>query len=430
MSSIVTLCLSAGIQKTITFDSLKPGEVNRSRSYIYDASGKAVNSARVLVQLMEADDADRGLEDSLAFECAPDNKASDAFKACPPESACQTSSDNKASGAYKAPAAPDDITLICPLGKKNADFFLQLAARDGLNPEAVLIPGYTRECCTLLDEAAGEVTELVVEEPTPEDEAPVSDLLFTLRTALARASAFNRLEDSAPACQASSDNKASGTYRELEDSAASQNAAADRASGAFKAAGALPRTALLFAGSRPAFWPQDAIQQIALAAKKAGALFMADFRGNDLLSLLPASVRGECSLADKATSANKAASAFKACPPALTPDIIKINEAEFRETFMRGADELAAAICEKSRELGNIIVVTRGADSTLAADRGTLYECASEKVRAVNTIGCGDSFNAGFLYEYMTSCNVEMALKKGTWCAARNAERLSPGTIR
>lgn len=358
MSSIVTLCLSAGIQKTITFDSLKPGAVNRSRSYIYDAAGKAVNSARVLVQLQE-------LEDSAAFECAPDNKAS---------------------GAFKAPAAPDDITLICPLGKKNADFFLQLAARDGLNPETVLIPGYTRECCTLLDEAAGEVTELVVEEPAPEGDAPVSDLLFTLRTALARASAFSGREDSASACQASS---------------------ADKASGTFKTAGALPRTALLFAGSRPAFWPQDVIQQIALAAKKAGALFMADFRGNDLLSLLDASAT-----------------------PALTPDIIKINEAEFRETFMRAPGELAAAICEKSRELGNIIVVTRGADSTLAADRGTLYECASEKVRAVNTIGCGDSFNAGFLYEYMTSGNVEMALKKGTWCAARNAERLSPGTIR
>lgn len=404
MSSIVTLCLSAGIQKTISFDSLKTGAVNRSRSYIYDAAGKAVNSARVLVQLMEADDADRGRADSSAFESA---------------------AANKASGAFKAPAAPDDITLICPLGKKNADFFLQLAARDGLNPEAVLIPGYTRECCTLLDDATGEVTELVVEEPAPEGDAPVSDLLFTLRTALARASAFGGLEDSASACQASS---------------------ADKAATTFKTAGALPRTALLYAGSRPAFWPQDVITQIALAAKKAGALFMADFRGNDLLSLLNASAK-----------------------PALTPDIIKINEAEFRETFMCTQDtdktgktdapagnnsekaqpaaaagsekaagcaastddagDLAAAICEKSRELGNILVVTRGADSTLAADRGTLYECASEKVHAVNTIGCGDSFNAGFLYEYMTSGNVEMALKKGTWCAARNAGQLSPGTI-
>lgn len=372
MSAIITLCLSAGIQKTISFDSLKTGAVNRSRSYIFDAAGKAVNSARVLTQLMELEAAD------------------------------------------KAAAVQNDVTLICPLGKKNADFFQQLAARDGLNPEAVLIPGYTRECCTLLDNATGEVTELVVEEPAPEGDAPVSDLLFTLRSALARASAFGGPAD--------------------------------------KAAGALPRTALLFAGSRPAFWPKDVIMQIALAAKKAGALFMADFRGDDLLSLLDTPDFLECANANKAAHAK----------PRLVPDIIKINEAEFRGTFMRGnfadsatgsentysaaetsagkaagyaectddTDSLAAAICEKSRELQNIIVVTRGADSTLAADRGTVYECASEKVHAVNTIGCGDSFNAGFLYEYMTSGDVARALEKGTWCAARNAERLSPGTIR
>lgn len=420
MSSIVTLCLSAGIQKTISFNSLKTGAVNRSRSYIYDAAGKAVNSARVLTQLMKLDS---------------ENKAAAAFKTCASESTCKAGSDSKAADTFKTPAAPDDVTLICPLGKKNADFFQQLAAHDGLNPEAVLIPGYTRECCTLLDDATGEVTELVVEEPSPEGDAPVSDLLFTLRSALARASAFSKLEDSgAVACKAGIDNQASAAFKAAGGSA-SVSGVDDKASVSCKTAGALPRTALLFAGSRPAFWPKDVITQIALAAKKAGTLFMADFRGDDLLSLLDT--------------------------PALTPDIIKINEAEFRETFMRGnfddsatgfektysaaatsagkaagyaectddTDSLAAAICEKSRVLGNIIVVTRGADSTLAADHGTLYECASEKVHAVNTIGCGDSFNAGFLYEYMTGGDVARALEKGTWCAARNAERLSPGKI-
>lgn len=410
MSAIVTLCLSAGIQKTISFDSLKTGAVNRSRSYIFDAAGKAVNSARVLTQLMELEAAD------------------------------------------KAAAAPNDVTLICPLGKKNADFFQQLAARDGLNPEAVLIPGYTRECCTLLDNATGEITELVVEEPAPEGDAPVSDLLFTLRSALARASAFSKLEDSgAVACKAGIDNQASAAFKAAGGSA-SVSGVDDKASVSCKTAGALPRTALLFAGSRPAFWPKDVITQIALAAKKAGALFMADFRGDDLLSLLDTADFRECANTNKAAHAK----------PRLVPDIIKINEAEFRGTFMRGnfadsatgsektysaaatsagkaagyaectddTDSLAATICEKSRELQNIIVVTRGADSTLAADHGTVYEYASEKVHAVNTIGCGDSFNAGFLYEYMTSGDVARALEKGTWCAARNAERLSPGTIR
>ena len=50
-------------------------------------------------------------------------------------------------------------------------------------------------------------------------------------------------------------------------------------------------------------------------------------------------------------------------------------------------------------------------------------------VKALNTTACGDSFNAGFIYEYLKSKNFEQALKKGTWCAARNAESEAPGSI-
>ena len=46
-----------------------------------------------------------------------------------------------------------------------------------------------------------------------------------------------------------------------------------------------------------------------------------------------------------------------------------------------------------------------------------------------NTIGCGDSFNAGFLYEFLKSQNLEKALKMGTFAASRNAESLAPGSI-
>ena len=109
------------------------------------------------------------------------------------------------------------------------------------------------------------------------------------------------------------------------------------------------------------------------------------------------------------------------------PSIIKINAREYETTFGEPATE--QTICAKSRELGNIIVVTRGADSTLAADKGQFYECPSLKVKAVNTIACGDSFNAGFLYEYLSGGDIKKALEKGTWCAAQNAKSLVPGSI-
>ena len=116
---------------------------------------------------------------------------------------------------------------------------------------------------------------------------------------------------------------------------------------------------------------------------------------------------------------------------ASVPDIIKINEEEFRATFPELNNQpLNQAITEKSRELNNIIVVTRGTESTLAADRGSFSECATEKVSPLNTTACGDSFNAGFLYEYLQTRDLGKALQKGTWCAARNAENEAPGTLK
>ena len=48
---ILCICLSSTLQRTINFDSLRLEQVNRSKYYRLDASGKAVNSARVLNQL-------------------------------------------------------------------------------------------------------------------------------------------------------------------------------------------------------------------------------------------------------------------------------------------------------------------------------------------------------------------------------------------
>ena len=333
------LCLSAGIQKTISFECLTPGEVNRSKSYRYDASGKAINSARVLMQL----------------------------------------ADEIGSAAANSPAAGKDssvaasVSVVCPLGERNKDFFLEMANDDGLNVKVVPIPGFTRECCTLLDGKSGQTTELVVEEPVLEcDSAPFEEKLMNLLLAELG------LDDGEKA------------------------------------------DALLFSGSRPPFWSAGIIKRIAAAAKDNGILFMADFRGNDLLSILDE----------------------------YTPDIIKINEDEFWATFgttspatsgdgntnsasfaANPEEQLSRAITETSRHLNNIIVVTRGSKPTLAAEKGKPYHSMSERVNAINTIGCGDAYNAGFLYEYLATKDMEKSLEKGKWCASRNAECLRPGVL-
>ena len=169
---------------------------------------------------------------------------------------------------------------------------------------------------------------------------------------------------------------------------------------------ALPQVdAVLLAGSRPKIWSDDLYPTIAGMTHDAGKLFLADYIGEDMKRTLET--------------------------PGSLPDIIKINEEEFRATFPEYQElSLKDAICKKSGELSNIIVITRGKDSTYAGARGDFYECPTEVVTPLNTTACGDSFNAGFIYEFVKTRDLEASLKKGTWCAARNAELECPGAIR
>jgi fructose-1-phosphate kinase PfkB-like protein len=303
MKKILCICLSSTIQRTISFDSLTLTKVNRSKKYRQDASGKAVNSARVLTQLEEG--------------CA---------------------------------------TVVCPLGEKNLKTFTDDAARDNLNLLYTTIPGATRECWTLLDRTAGTTTELVVGEPVLESDEDKKAV------AAAEIKMLKVINDILPEVDA-----------------------------------------VLLAGSRPAIWSSDLYATISGMTQDAGKIFLADYIGQDLVKTLTTAV----------------------------PQIIKINEEEFRATFPElAALPLKDAILKKSEELQNIVVVTRGTEPTLAAVRSKYYEYPTEKVAALNTTACGDSFNAGFLYEYVRSGDIEAALKKGTWCAARNAELEAPGAIR
>ena len=83
----------------------------------------------------------------------------------------------------------------------------------------------------------------------------------------------------------------------------------------------------------------------------------------------------------------------------------------------------------RSITLNNVIIVTRGMKDTLAASSGVLSRESVEAVNAVNAIGCGDAFAAGFLMSWLSEQNIQDALAKGKWCATRNTFSLRPGSI-
>lgn len=303
MKKILCVCLSSTLQRTVSFKSLVLTNVNRSEHYNYYASGKAINSARVLTQLEKG-----------------------------------------------------SAISVCPIGQKNQQLFTELAARDDLEIRTVTIPGATRECWTLLDRTAGTTTEIVVGEP--EIDAPEEINTAEIKLLKLINNAFDEVDG------------------------------------------------VLLAGSRPGIWHDDLYATIAGMAKDNGKFFLADYIGKDMEKTLKTVV----------------------------PDVIKINDEEFCKTFLDDVavseEALKSAITEKSAELGNIIIVTRGVKSTFAAKNGEFAECPTEKVVPLNTTACGDSFNAGFIYEYLNNGDFISALKKGTWCAARNAELETPGAIR
>lgn len=105
------------------------------------------------------------------------------------------------------------------------------------------------------------------------------------------------------------------------------------------------------------------------------------------------------------------------------PDVIKPNQKELSELVGReiepGGEEMAAQE-----------VIARGVTAVLVSlgERGALYTvegqaiyCPAAKVKAVNPVGSGDSFSAGWLYAQLMGYSDQMALAVGCSAGAANA---------
>jgi len=135
--SVVCICLSPGFQRSVTIDSLIPGEVNRLKSVMLDAAGKGVNVCRVLQRL--------GIE---AFCLAQ--------------------------------------------GGSNADELMSLARLDGLDLRLIPSSGQLRTCTSIVETSmvtGHRVTELV-EPSSPVDESCVITMTQTVQAMLPSATAL------------------------------------------------------------------------------------------------------------------------------------------------------------------------------------------------------------------------------------------------
>lgn len=78
-------------------------------------------------------------------------------------------------------------------------------------------------------------------------------------------------------------------------------------------------------------------------------------------------------------------------------------------------------LIQLSRKMKKLVVITLGAEGSLAYWRGNMYEQESKIVKAVDTTGCGDAYLAGFLVDWLKSRDVHRAMNEGASLAAECA---------
>jgi len=93
-------------------------------------------------------------------------------------------------------------------------------------------------------------------------------------------------------------------------------------------------------------------------------------------------------------------------------DIVFANEQEALSLIdTKNFDEVISF----SKQLGKLIIITRGEKGSVAIKNNELVECESKKnLKIVDLTGAGDLFAAGFLHGYVNNLTMKQSLEKGT----------------
>ncbi len=91
----------------------------------------------------------------------------------------------------------------------------------------------------------------------------------------------------------------------------------------------------------------------------------------------------------------------------------------------RNEGPLIEEVAALASDTDKLIIVTLGADGSLALSRGGRHECSAARVGSVvDTTGAGDTFAAGFLSEYCESRDIAASLEKGAKEAAQTIQQI------
>ncbi len=78
-----------------------------------------------------------------------------------------------------------------------------------------------------------------------------------------------------------------------------------------------------------------------------------------------------------------------------------------------------------AKELGKLIVITRGEKGSIAINKNEVVECGIQKnIKIVDLTGAGDLFAAGFLHGHVNNLSIKESLQKGTEMSARVIQKI------
>ena len=87
------------------------------------------------------------------------------------------------------------------------------------------------------------------------------------------------------------------------------------------------------------------------------------------------------------------------------------------------ADDLETAAA-RLRGLAGTTVIKRGAEGVLVVSGSTTVSAAAFRITPVDTTGAGDSFNAGFLFQFLQGAPLERCIRWGNACGALSTQAL------
>jgi sugar/nucleoside kinase (ribokinase family) len=102
-------------------------------------------------------------------------------------------------------------------------------------------------------------------------------------------------------------------------------------------------------------------------------------------------------------------------------DVFFPNEDESLK--ITGKSDATTAACDLAR-LARIVVVKQGANGALVTSAAEQFEVPAIPAEVVDTTGAGDSFNAGFLAEFIKGRELEACAKAGVLAGARNIQKV------